>query len=186
MRMRRNSGVLLALLTILIIASTIYLTPPTSDINLLYEKSYLVADDSGPSITRFQFPDGSSFYRDYSGYTSIDVSDEDGVDQVWCSYRKENDTEWMNVSMGQRDSDTYSCVVFGYLEEFRTTFHIHFHANDTNGMSSTSELFSEVVYYDAPDPPPNSHIPDLIILLTAAVFGISIIVVLALRRRKSL
>ena len=195
--MRRGSGVLLILVMVWVIGPAIQLTPLTSE--MMYERPCLVADDSGPSFTRFQPPFGSSFYRDYSSYTSVDVSDEDGLDQVWCSYKLENDTEWMNVSMGQINVGiTYTCSVIGYLEEGYTTFHIQFHANDTNGMSSTSRLYTPKVYYtlsttttpststtsNTPSTSSTSNttntssspFPSLIPLQTIAVVGMTVIV----------
>ena len=49
--MRRGSGVLLVLLMIGIITPTTCLTPSIINLTPLYERSYLIADDTGPSFT---------------------------------------------------------------------------------------------------------------------------------------
>lgn len=88
----------------------------------------------------------------------IDVQDSDGVDSVWLSYRRENETLVLNQSMSR--------TVLGsgnrYVGDFRanvsqtvTGFIVQFHANDTLGHQASSIEYSLIVYYNPPDTLPN-------------------------------
>ncbi len=158
-------------MTVLIFGSSLSLI---SDRTYHCHNFFHIADDLGPHYSNFEFPYSQSFDEYFQGSVEIDVIDEDGIDQVWCSYKKNGTSSWRNVSMTLTSNVTYFCYINGYLDSYTNVWLFQIHANDTTGFSTTSDIYSGEIYYDEGDGP----IPEWIYLASIIAAGSIIILVL--------
>ena len=82
---------------------------------------------------------------------SIDVSDSDGIDSVWFTYRRSKETSVLNKSMDMYPyGDLIRCVGYFTVTVSQTTteFIIQFHANDSLGHQTSSDEYSLFIRYD--------------------------------------
>ncbi len=114
-----------------------------------------------------------TYYKSCRPSVFIGVYDPDGVDSVWLTYRRANETSVLNQSMdiyplGYSNRYVGSFEVSVSLSE--TEFIVLFHANDSLGYQTSSNEFSLFILYNPPDPPANgSFDPNLIIGLSIAI-----------------
>jgi hypothetical protein len=111
-------------------------------------------------------------YKQCTPEISIDVLDPDGIDSVWFTYRRTNETSVLNQSMDILSSDSLNRYV-GYftviVSQTTTEFAIQFHTNDSLGHQSSSDEYLLVIRYDPGTSNDGSVDPNLIIGLSIAI-----------------
>jgi len=106
----------------------------------------------------------------------IDVTDPDGIDSVWLTYRRENETSILNKSMHTSFIGNWNSYTGWFrvnVSQTETWFIVQFHANDTLGHQASSIEYRLAVYYSRPDLPSNEDYSFQFII------GLSIVLVCA-------
>lgn len=173
MKNKQFATLVLVLIQFLFVASS----SMAASHNSIYVQ-YQPTDETGPVITGFYLESGSSFRREYSDSVYLSITDEDGIDQVWCYYGKNGSADFTNVSMHYSSGvDAYTCSISGYLDSAETLWFFQFYANDTHGARTTYN-YSCYIYYNQPDPefPPY---PWLAVGILFTAISISIIAIIS-------
>jgi hypothetical protein len=126
-----------------------------------------------------------AYYTTCSPSVFIDVYDPDGVDSVWFTYRRSNETEPLvefMESLPPGESRTYVGRFEANVSQSETEFIVQFHANDTLGHQSLTDEFSLVVFYSSPDPTGNGGLDALLISVSAVVVLVLLGIMYASRR----
>lgn len=90
----------------------------------------------------------------------IDVHDPDGVDSVWLTYRRANETSGLNQSMDVLPPNNGNSYVGHFtvdVSPYTNEFIVQFHANDSLGDQTSSNEYTLVIFYNPPDPPENGN-----------------------------
>ena len=103
-----------------------------------------------------------TFYNHCTPSVDIDVYDPDGVDAVWFSYKRANETSWKNQSMNLHppgEGNTYVGRFTVNVSRAETWFDVQFLANDTLGHMSSSSVYPLEILYNKPDTLDSSEFP---------------------------
>ena len=139
-------------------------TPVACDMpNLNDSQSALISNSSeGPVFGNYSTDLTSTFYNQCTPSVDIDVYDPDGVDAVWLSYKRANETSWTNQSMSllpPGEGNTYVGRFTVNVSRTETWFDVQFFANDTLGHMSSSSVYPLLILYNKPDDPGPSVFP---------------------------
>jgi hypothetical protein len=144
----------------LVIATTmcsLVYVPALSGLGLSTEQSHFRPSDQGDTLFG-NFSAGNT-HAYSNGYCQpdiyIDVQDPDGVDTVWVSYRRANETSVLNKTMdesGLGDSNSYFCYIAVFVSEAETYFIVRFYANDSLGFQTSSDDETLKILYNPPNP----------------------------------
>ena len=141
--------------------------------NLNDSQSTFVSDSSeGPVFGNYSIDLTSTFYNQCTPRVYIDVYDPDGVDAVWSSYKRANETSWKNQSMNLHppgEGNTYRSRFTVNVSRAETWFDVQFFANDTLGHMSSSSVYPLKILYNKPDYPGPSEFPWFLVVQVLVV-----------------
>jgi len=124
-------------------------------------QSALISNSSeGPVFGNYSTDLTSTFYNQCT--PSVDVYDPDGVDAVWLSYKRANETSWKNQSMNLHppgEGNTYVGRFTVNVSRAETWFDVQFFANNTLGHMSSSSVYPLEILYNKPDTLDSSEFP---------------------------
>lgn len=101
-----------------------------------------------------------TYYNTCTPEVQIEVYDPDGIDSVWLTYRRMNESSILNETMdvlSLGDRNTYIAYFTVNVYQTYNNFVVQFHANDSLGHQTSSNEYSLVVVYNPPDPPANGN-----------------------------
>ena len=131
--------------------------------NLNDRQSALISNSSeGPVFGNYSTDFTITFYNHCTPSVDIDVYDPDGVDAVWLSYKRANETSWKNQSMNLHppgEGNTYVGWFTVNVSRAETWFDVQCFANDTLGHMSSSSVYPLEILYNKPDTLDSSEFP---------------------------
>jgi hypothetical protein len=128
-----------------------------------------------------------TYYNRCTPSVRIDVYDPDGVDSVWLTYRRANETSMLNQTMDTTSLgrwNTYEGDFEVDVSLSETEFIVQFHCNDSLGYQSSSGEFSLFILYNPPDPPENGNY-GMELLLGLSIVAIVVVGLFYLRKSYS-
>jgi len=118
-------------------------------------QSTFVSDSSeGPVFGNYSTRRTATFYSQCTPSVDVDVYDPDGVDAVWLSYKRANETSWTNRSMSllpPGEGNTYHGRFTVNVSQTETLFDVQLFANDTLGNMSVSSVYPLMILYSRPN-----------------------------------
>ena len=157
---RLNGRTVFLVFILLLIPQTLVVcdTPDLND-----SQSALISNSSeGPVFGNYSTDLTNTFSNQCTPAVYVDVYDPDGVDAVWLSHKRANETSWKNRSMSLRppgEGNTYVGRFTVNVSQGETLFDVQFFANDTLGNMSVSSVHSFYIRYSRPNPVDSSGFP---------------------------
>lgn len=114
----------------------------------------------------------------------IDVFDLDGVESVWFTYRRSDETNTPSGAMEERGDHPYAGQFGVTVSTFETLFVVRFYANDTLGEVTSSSEYTVLVLYNVPHDDGASN-PRWLVLPVVLIVSVAVIIAVRLQGKRS-
>ena len=172
---RLNGRTVFLVFILLLIPQTLVVcdTPDLND-----SQSALTSNSSeGAIFGNYSTRRTDTFYNHCTPSVDIDVYDPDGVDAVWLSYKRANETSWKNRSMSllpPGEGNTYHGRFTVNVSQTETWFDVQIFANDTLGNMSVSSVYPLVIHYSRPNPVDGSEFIWITVVPALVIFPLGL------------